>query len=732
MVSKNCIALSVLALVIALIHDPTGPVSAASAAASGQTCTIVGTSAGEVLTGTAGNDVICGMGGNDTINASGGNDVIDAGLGNDVVNAGEGNDTMIGGSGADKLRGDSGNDVISGGVGDDTISGGNGNDTISGDAGQDVNSGGSGSDVLSGGDGNDSLTGDSGNDKLLGGDGSDVAVGGDGSDVISGGSGNDNLKGSAGDDRITGDAGNDRVFGEDGKDTADGGSGTDFIAGGLGTDSLSGGVGDDTLTGDSGVDRVDGNQGQNTCDLDSGDVAANCLEDVVGPEVLDFNITENGQAIDLSKPNAVLHATIRIKENFGKVKVAQFGFQTGSGQSARSVIFAFTCGYNGCTPPTCKADGLNWCSYPARIVSGSRFDGVYAVDVDVSGLTKAGKYEFVYGSLVDALGNPGTLASGVEAKIKSQAFTITGLPEDPNREFVPPTLSSISLESEPESGQGQSITVTFAASDEGSGVSEGTVFYQNLDSTATHRSFAVEFSASACGEVQNYESGVWSMSIPVACLISGNINEGVYRATFTLPRGYAFGDYFAKYARVIDLAGNETEYSTAGEASPLGQKWHRDEFQYTSSEDYQAPRARAYLWSRSDVNTGTKDELIFLDVSYTEVSGIREFNIGIKPVGKNVEGIGIYTWSNLQVSGNIQSCSAENTGVVYKSGSAFTGGCQVSGDEYSGVMRFGIVLPRASASGPWDITWTNFSDMAGNGEQIFEGFNNPFTNTPTN
>ena len=81
---------------------------AATSAATGQTCTIVGTDKSETLVGTAKNDVICGLGGNDIINGAAGNDVLDGGTGNDKLIGGTGNDTLIGGTGTDSFDGGTG------------------------------------------------------------------------------------------------------------------------------------------------------------------------------------------------------------------------------------------------------------------------------------------------------------------------------------------------------------------------------------------------------------------------------------------------------------------------------------------------------------------------------------------------------------------------------------------------------------------------------------------------
>jgi Tol biopolymer transport system component len=87
---------------------------------TGVACTIVGTSANDLLVGTDGNDAICGLGGNDTI----------IGLGGD--------DTLLGGSGDDYLAGGTGRNYLSGDDGNDTIDARNGTmNVVTGGSGRD-------------------------------------------------------------------------------------------------------------------------------------------------------------------------------------------------------------------------------------------------------------------------------------------------------------------------------------------------------------------------------------------------------------------------------------------------------------------------------------------------------------------------------------------------------------------------------------------------------------------
>jgi len=106
----------------------------------------LGTSGDDVICGTAGDDTILGGGGSDTIFGFGGNDHIDAGAGSDWVDGGSGYDEIVlgpgddyanGGPDADQIWGDSGLDRLVGGTGDDALSGGYGVDYVNGGSGVD-------------------------------------------------------------------------------------------------------------------------------------------------------------------------------------------------------------------------------------------------------------------------------------------------------------------------------------------------------------------------------------------------------------------------------------------------------------------------------------------------------------------------------------------------------------------------------------------------------------------
>lgn len=239
----------------------TTPSFAAATAASGERCTIVGTSRADRLVGTPGRDVICGLGGDDVIDGRGGNDIIDGGKGNDRLRGGSGKDRVIGGAGRDKI------------------------------------SGGTGADRLVGGTGNDTIRGESGSDALLGSDGSDVISGGSGADTVTGGAGHDDLSGGTGNDKVSGGSGNDEIEGH---------------------------AGDDDLTGGSGADDVDGGSGFNLCDTprNAGDTQIRCAQDRTAPQVGSLNLSPS--TVDVSTEAKRIRVRARIIDDTG-VKQVQMG-----------------------------------------------------------------------------------------------------------------------------------------------------------------------------------------------------------------------------------------------------------------------------------------------------------------------------------------------------------------------------------------------------------------------
>ncbi|MDR1427164.1 MAG: S8 family serine peptidase [Bifidobacteriaceae bacterium] len=206
---RRCVALvgGVVVVFVAGIVAPTHAALPPDNVDPSRGCTIIGTSAGNILKGTDGDDVICGGGGGDTIYAGAGNDVVYGDAGGDTIHGGDGDDVIYGGDGGDAIYGEGGDDRVFGGAGGDTVRGG------------------AGDDMLDGEDGADTLRGGDGKDRLIGGLKADTAWGDGGDDLVVGGEGADSVKGNAGDDVLLGGPGLDSHYGDTGTDTCVGGEG---------------------------------------------------------------------------------------------------------------------------------------------------------------------------------------------------------------------------------------------------------------------------------------------------------------------------------------------------------------------------------------------------------------------------------------------------------------------------------------------------------------------------
>ena len=142
----------VLALAVVLALGAVGamaPTNAAAPAAAdlecfGDTATIVGTPADDVIRGTNGPDVIVAGRGDDRINGRGGDDLICGRSGDDEIRGGNGDDRVRGWRGDDLILGGSGNDRLLGGLKADKILGGSGDDVLNGGAATDECDGGPG------------------------------------------------------------------------------------------------------------------------------------------------------------------------------------------------------------------------------------------------------------------------------------------------------------------------------------------------------------------------------------------------------------------------------------------------------------------------------------------------------------------------------------------------------------------------------------------------------------
>lgn len=739
------------------------------------------------LTGNGLSNHIDGLSGNDSIYGGGGDDDLYGGIGNDSIWGGDGTDDVWGDGGADSLFGDGGGDTLYGGAANDTLNGGPGEDTasyenydyaVTVDLVTDVGTG-EGKDLLPGiedvvgGDGNDKLTGDSFANEMVGGPGNDKLYGGAGSDTLEGDAGDDTMSGDAGVDTVvythtnqdltvdmlkdasSGDgndslpgvenmvsgSGNDTIYGDGQANEISGGDGADSIFAGGGNDIVTGDAGNDTLSGEAGNDKVDGSTGENTCDLDAGDTGINCIEDKQAPQLVSVSMSKS--VVDVNSEDPTLQISVRIKENFGSIKRAQFLFRNTAGQ-VFSLVYACPkseCGGpsgNSVYDPDCSCNVMFW-SPPAMqvpISSGTKFDGAYAREIDLRELRFGGEYWMSKYMLQDKVGNT---SLGIFDTLNRQfsTFVVVGTKHDEVvADTAAPVVSDLVITSEPESGSGQTLHATFRARDDVSGVAGGSIrlFIPGANPGDKRRSLLIPFSSTndcANATVQMGQMAGVTFLVKNACLVSGDKWDGKYAFETQVPRWILPGTYSVYSVNATDNSQNSLAfYSEQQPASALSQvRWVRAEFDYRSGEVYEFPVITGYSWGVVEVNTGKGPALQTLDVAFKSAEPLQLgiFFVGMPDKFGTVQSIYLSDdWGFMK--GTVGACTDQNDGTVSESG---MGGCMVSGDYKQGIVRFKFLLPQSSPAGKWSLTSYLLRDSGGAETNVDPSVRIDFENKPT-
>jgi serine protease len=171
--------------------------------------------------------------------------------------------------------------------------------------------------------------------------------------------------------------------------------------------------------------------------------------------------------------------------------------------------------------------------------------------------------------------------------------------------------------------------------------------------------------------------------------ISGNLQDGVYRTTVTVPRYSAFGTWTVDSFSLVDMVGNRTSMS----ASQMDAEGMPTTFQQTGPGDTTPPQLKSFSITPDPVDTSNGPQTITLEAHITDdMSG--------------VAGIG-YTNGT--------------PGVTFKNSSGQMAWASFGPDSrdphttpQDGTYQTTITLPRYSASGTWTVDSFSLVDMAGN------------------
>ena len=599
--------------------------------------------------------------------------------------------TINGTAGDDVICGTSGNDVINGLGGNDTIWGGDGNDTIYGEAGNDKLNGGNGDDVISGGTGNDTEAGGPGADALFGGDGSDA------------------LKGDAGNDTLNGEAGNDEILGGAGNDSEKGGLGADRLFGGDGSDALLGEAGDDYLDGGAGKDTGNGGDGVDYCSKDTGEVISSCFNDASPPQLV--SVAVSPATIDTSAAAQKVTVRLRIKDlGAGISGYCEPGAKyTDAGVACASwrAYAAFTSGskqyITGLDSRSCTASGrINPTGNAMCRISGTANDGIYEGAFLVKQYTPRSTFRLTNFFAYDDAGN----------KDKATALTAT-FQQTSVGDGVGPVLVSAAFCVPTEGGDctagatldtsagNQLVKLRAHVTDQGSGLGDPAgrlIFYVGsapLADAKLGRGQGLQIPAANGGG---------------ATLISGTPQDGIYEASYLVPKSFPQTRVYLNGFDADDLAGNNTIWW----ADTLNSRGLRVSAEQTGAGDQSAPVISNLTLSQNSVNVSSA--LAWVAVTYRLVDATALFPAHDESyVGYDFSGAG----GCFQDAGrNVNLCFGSQNGLLATCPEALAQldgyACRVSGTPQDGVYKTAVLIPRNARRGAINLSYLMVTDALGN------------------
>ena len=559
-----------------------------------------------------------------------------------------------------------------------TVVGTNGDDRLTGTAGKDVICGLGGTDTLTGNGGDDVLDGGAGDDLLLGGAGADTLLGGAGTDTVSyagqpaavsadldgaaddGGRGErdrimadvENLAGGNGNDKLTGSGARNDLRGGPGDDVLAGGGGNDMLNGGNGNDKLNGGDGDDAMTGGPGADDLDGGTGENSCSRDKDDISPeNACSDTEAPVVDPASVAFVGPTSFANAQDNIVTLRARVTDARSGVRYVGFQLETPSG-----------------------TNGGN--DQGGRLVSGTRYDGVWEAKVKIPRYAVAGDWHVLAIHTGDPLNHNRTILRDADGSYSSGPgtvpitlgpITVTG---DADRDA--PVIDTANLAwvggTEFDNAVDNSVAVDVPITDPQSGVA-GVYGWFGSDTT------------------KNW-AGPWAQPMKP---VSGTIQDGVWRMSAMIPKYAPAGSWRLRQLCAYDDLMNQSCYfanpdgtyrTMSGETATLA----LPPLTLTGQQSDSTPPVvdlKSFKWHGDHHFSNNTDNIATLRVDIADdLSGVASVSCWLGPVG----------------------------------GRAMAGGSVrlIQGTVHEGTWEFAITLPKFTAAGQYQVTECMFIDRVGN------------------
>lgn len=489
----------------------------------------------------------------------------------------------------------------------------------------------SGRDVICGLGGNDVIKGLGGDDVIDGGSGNDVIDGGSGNDTEIGGSGNDVVSGGAGNDSVQGGTGDDTVSGGTGNDSESGGSGNDVLTGSSGTDVLNGGDGSDDLDGGAGADHEIGGSGTNWCTLDPADTTrTGCVYDAKRPWATQVHLSAT--TVDVTTSARTLTYWLWVGDDTGATRV-QVDAQGGSNGQV-----SFPMGWPIRVSGTARG---GWWRGTARV---PRWLEPATVSLNVNVADRVGRWG--YHEFADAL---------------------TVLDRAPDRGT--PVVSgpmSISPSSVNVLTRAQVVTARVRLVDDRSGVQDPYLCpgHPNEDS----------YQADGC---------------PTMELVSGTARDGIWQASYTVPKG-GFGGEWNFAVWFVDAAHpNDMQYWE-------GPDWFSSDVlaqpQGLDPRYHQLPgnSGRFTVVGVGDVHPPTLTTVRFQPSATVDSLG-HDTTVGIDVTAKDAEGI---TGVTLGLGSDVEDLIVPSQSLV----------APTSGTAKAGTWHFDVTIPQGSPVGRYPVS----------------------------
>ena len=295
-------------------------------------------------------------------------------------------------------------------------------------------------------------------------------------------------------------------------------------------------------------------------------------------------------------------------------------------------------------------------------------DAVLDVPVEIQRYSEPGMWTVAAIALVDLAGNRSTLTG---TTLSAAGFPTTFTVVDANPDTVPPQITAITMSPNTIDVSSSAATITVDASftDALSGFSTGDV--------TSLSDFQV---MSPSGGQSRF------LSILQWQRVSGTANEGVWRASFTMPRYSEPGVWQIVSLRTRDATGNGRFYSAAELGTLLGAS--RNLSVASSPFDFAPPVLTGLAFTPSFINTSLGSQIVQTDFSISD----------------NLSGAGF--WPDTQFMSLIAGATFRSpSGAQFVNTIAtFSNAPPTTGTPLNGVWRFNATFPRFSEEGTWQVS----------------------------